>query len=207
MLLRPLLPLACLALATCGDPFAAGTGSEGPPTGAIRVDVAVPGVVTADEDGFQVATPYFTLPFGSYGGSAESPDLPEGLQVRLGFADLGEWCRPTPASRLVTIVPGDTIQVAFTVNCDLVVRPVYYVAYAHPDTLPPFSVGVTVGLIDAFTLTTGVRYLDSVPANLWPVSVTVPAGCHRDPADDTMLRMPVFPPDTVVYVIDVICGP
>lgn len=207
MIPRLLLPLACLLLATCSEPFAAQTGTDGPPTGAIRVNVTVPGIVTFDEDGFDVTSPYATLPFGPFGGTIFTPDLPEGLAVRLQFQRLAEWCHPSPPSKLVTVVADDTLSVDFTVNCDVIIRPVYYIAHAHPDTLAPFNVGVRIGLQSAFTLTTGVWHLDSLPVNQWQVTATPPPGCHRDPNDDPIVRVPVYSADTVRYHINVICGP
>jgi|GEM_PF-5512505 len=206
MIPRPLFPLACLVLATCSDPFAAQTESDGPPTGAIRVDVSIPGLPTWDQDGFDVTSPYFTLPIGLYGGSATSPALPGGLAVKLQFERLAEWCHPSPPTKQVAIVPNDTLVVEFTVTCAVLIRPVYFIAIAHPDTLPPFTVPVAVGLQRSFTLTTGTWHLDSLPVNQWPVTATLPAGCHRDPFDDDLLRIPPFPPDTVRYRINVICG-
>jgi hypothetical protein len=206
MIPRLLLPLACLALTACGDPFAAESGADGPPTGALQVNVTVPGLVTFDADGFDVASPYFTIPYGQFGGSIESPGLPGGLTLKLQFLRLAEWCHPNPPTRVVSIVPNDTVDVNFTLNCDVLVRPVYFIAHAHPDTLPPFTIPVTIGLQRSFTLTTGVWYLDSLPVNQWPVTVTLPAGCHRDSHDDPLVRIPPFPPDTIRHHINVICG-
>ena len=65
---------------------------------------------------------------------------------------------------------------------------------------------VASSAVGSFTLTTGTWHLDSLPVNQWPVTATLPAGCHRDPFDDDLLRIPPFPPDTVRYRINVICG-
>jgi hypothetical protein len=208
MILRAILPLAFLALATCGDPFAAPPDSDGPRTGAVEVTVEVPGnFVTWDEDGFALSSPYFTLPFQPLGGSVISPDLPGGLPVRLHFTGLAEWCHPNAASQQVTVVPDDTVQVLFIVNCEVLIRPVYFLARAVPDTLPPFQVGVQIALQRAFTLTTGVWHLDSLPVSTWPVTVTPPAGCHRDPNEGNTLAVGPFNADTIRYVITVICDP
>jgi hypothetical protein len=173
--------------------------------GAIRIDVEVPGIATFDEDGFALASPYFKVPFGALGGTVFSPDLPGGLPVRLRFEGLAEWCHPNAASQQVEIVPEDTVQVTFIVTCETLIRPVYYLARAVPDTLPPFQVGVNIGLQDAFTLTTGVWYLDSLPVNTWPVTIFPPAGCHRSPLEDNVVRVGPFPPDTLRYVITMLC--
>jgi len=208
MIPRPLLPVAFLALATCGDPFSPQSDSGGPPTGAIRVDVEVPGNPTFDEDGFSVSSPYFKLEYPPLGGAAYSPALPGGLPVRLRFEGLAEWCHPNPVTRLDSITPGDTQQVTFVVNCETLIRPVYFLAKAVPDTLPPFQVRLQVGLtpLVVANLTTGVPYLDSLPVNSWPVIITPPAGCHRDPNEDNVIRVPAFSADTLRYIITVICG-
>lgn len=203
---RLLSLMATLALLACGEPFAPDPASNGPGLGAIRVVVDMPGNGTFDYDGFNATSPFFSLPIGWFGGEAISPDLPEGLKVTVAFEQLPAWCHPAPVSRTVTIVRDDTLEMDFTVSCDTVRRPVRFIAAAPPTLTSPVNVSVFMPNVGNFGFTSAQPLVAMIPVNDHLVTTTATAPCSRSLADDKILHVPLFPPDTIQYVINLVCN-
>ena len=203
---RLLSLMATLALLACGDPFAPEPASNGPALGAVRVSVDMPGNGTFDYNGFMVSSPFFALPFEWYGGTEESPGLPAGLEVTVGFERLVEWCHPSPLTRTVTITRDDTVDVAFTVSCGTIRRPVRFIAFAPPTTTAPVGVVVTMPGVASFTVTSDLPRVEMVAVNDYAVGTTVAPPCTRAPTDTTLLHVPLYPSDTIPYVINLNCN-
>ncbi len=206
MLRRSLQALLVLGALSCSAPFSEEEHSEGPPAGSVRflITANYPLGSTADPDGFLAIGPGFSLPTTGISEEITSPGLPGGTQAVVRLGSVGDWCTLAPTQRTVTIIPGDTINAAFTINCGTLYRPtriIYRKEGIRPDTA---ALQVSASGVHFLHPDDTLRVM--MPVSINNVTVTLHPGCRRLPTDTLTFNVPYFPADTVNFVIRTNCG-
>ena len=208
----PSLPLgACLALGAlaCASPYSEEGRTDGPPIGAIEVEVEVPisTLGTEDPDGFLIKGPGFSLPVNAYGEKVTTPGMPDGMTATIRIESVAEWCTLTPVARTTTIRGTDTIPLKFVINCGVLNRPVRFMLRSggvRPDTSSVTIVGQTFGAPAVVAPGDTLRRMTKVGGHV--VTLSMPGACRRLPTDVQNVTVPHYPSDTLNYVINRNCG-